>query len=730
MALRHSVDTIVQEMEGIFGPTGSLAAQFEAYEHRPQQWIMASQVLNCFFNGGITLIEAGTGTGKSLAYLIPALLWARENNEKVIISTHTINLQEQLLTKDIPLARKALGWDFRASLVKGWSNYLCLQKLKHAQQEEEQELLHPEGIGTLTAIVQWASTTVDGTRADMGFLPSEEIWEMVCAESDLCTRSRCPYFQQCFYFKARREMQDATVLVCNHHLVFADMAVRRVMGFDTDKAVLPRYYHIIFDEAHHIEDVATDYLGVQITQIGVTRLLNRIYSVRRSAAAGLAGRILRSLGGAANGRDEELARYLQWDIPAIIRRISDETQHLFGLLRRFCAGGSLAQEDEYLIVGPDSALDTLYSVDVYDSYTRWQEAMASLVAVMDKVVEELEGKDADDGEGLLTEAKALRNRVKDMQEALKFLYNADTDNYVFWLELGGKNKSLVKFCAAPIVIAEELQSSLLQHLVSVVCTSATLTVAGQFDYLIDSLGLRSRDNGIAVPEPLNGVVIDSPFDYEKQALVCVPSDLPDPNAPEAAMELVAYLLDVLPITKGRAFVLFTSYSMLEQVYHELIRLLPGLGINLVKQGDAPRGVLLKEFLSNDPAVLLGTDSFWEGVDVPGEALSCVVIARLPFRVPSEPVTSARIAEIERQGRNSFREYMLPQAVIKFKQGFGRLIRSKTDRGVVIICDPRAISKSYGQQFLRSLPKCSVLAAKRSRTLEAIQQWFDRTPSGV
>lgn len=726
-ALQHSATLLMQQLENIFGPNGRLAAQFDAYEDRPQQRIMAAQVLGCFVNGGITLIEAGTGTGKSLAYLIPALLWARENNEKVIISTYTINLQEQLLTKDIPLARKALDWDFSVALVKGWSNYLCLQKLKQVQKEQEQQLLFPEVTHMLSAIIRWAETTTDGSKADLGFLPGDDVWEMVCAESDLCTRSRCPYFQDCFYFRARKKIQDAVVLVCNHHLVFADMAVRRVMGFDTDRAVLPRYYHIIFDEAHHIEDVATDYLGVQVTQLGISRLLNRIYGVRRSVTTGLAGRILRALGNDLSETEQELAQCLQWDIPAAIRRVSDETQYLFGQLRRFCAADSDGSEDGYLVVNPDSAVNTVYSVDVYDSFARWQEGMESLLAAMDRVVESLDGSDLDDGEILGNEAKALRNRVRDIKAALKFLYNADAENYVFWLELGGKNRSMVKFCAAPIVIAEELQSSLLQHLVSIVCTSATLTVAGQFNYLIDSLGLRSLNNGLAVPEPLTGVVIDSPFDYEKQALLCIPQDLPDPNAADASIELVAYLLDVLPITKGRAFVLFTSYAVLEQVYRELEHMLPGLGINIVKQGDAPRHILLQEFLSKDPAVLLGTDSFWEGVDVPGEALSCVVITRLPFRVPTEPVTSARIAEFERQGRNPFREYMLPQAVLKFKQGFGRLIRTKTDRGVVIVCDPRITSRWYGQQFLRSLPKCRVVTGERSQTLDAIHRWFNETP---
>lgn len=710
------------KLREVFAPDGRLAAQFRDYEYRPGQLVMAQYVLNCYKQGGITLVEAGTGTGKSLGYLIPALIWARETGEKVVISTHTITLQEQLLNKDIPLAMRALDWDFTTCLVKGWSNYVCLFKLRQAG--AELDLFEQRSAAQLNRILQWVEYTEDGSLADLDFTPFEDVWESVCAESDLCIRGRCPYFPRCFYFQARKKIQDATVLIVNHHLLFADLSIRRSLGFDTDRAVLPRYYHVIFDEAHHLEDVATTYLGVELSSLGLSKVLNRIHRWgRRSGSGGLVGRLLRRMGGGADTKDDILVRVLQWDVPTAVRQVYDGSQRFFQLLRPFCTRG---EEGTTYVLNQETGSHTVYSEEVFDAYSQLQQALQALSQSMDGVVEQLEERKEkwDEAEGFWSEARALAGRVTQYKHNLHFVYNADATNYVFWLELGGKNQSLVKFCAAPIVVAGELQEALLQHMMSVVCTSATLTADGKFDYLIESLGLKPGDNRIPVPEPLNAVIIESPFDYERQALLCVPSDMPDPGGSEVSGELTSFLLDLLPLTNGRAFVLFTSYKMLGQVHEQLQRLLPSMGIRVLRQGDAPRGVLLDEFTKDDPTVLLGTDSFWEGVDVPGEALSCVVIAKLPFRVPTEPVTAARVQALESQGRNSFREYMLPQAVLKFKQGFGRLIRTKTDRGVVVVCDPRLLHKAYGKVFLNSLPRCSVVSVPQREALKHIASWLD------
>ena len=712
-------EEVLTKLRSLFSPEGELAAQFSDWEHRPGQLVMAQQVLQCYLQGGTTLIEAGTGTGKSLAYLIPALLWSQLSGEKVIISTNTSTLQEQLLHNDIPLARRALNWDFPACLVKGWSNYVCLLKLR--QTGTELDLFQREQITQLDRILTWAEVTEDGTLADLDFAPDEDIWESVCAESDLCTRGQCPYYSRCFYFAARRKIRDATVLLVNHHLLFADLAVRRVLGFDTDRAILPRYYHVIFDEAHHLEDVATNYLGVEQSSLGLTRMLRRIHrSGRRTGSGGLVGRLLRLLGQGADGEDDPLARLLQWEIPATVRQVRELGHGFFQQLHPLCL---LSGEGTFVVDG-SSPTNPIYDETVFDAYSRLQQGLVALSRYLKQVVEEVDSRkdEWEEGETLHAQAKALANRVVQYQKNLEFLYNADADNYVFWLETMGRGHRVVRFCAAPIVVAQQLRENLLQYLVSVICTSATLTAGGRFDYLIDSLGLVASED-IPAPEPLTTAVIESPYDYKQQVLLGLPQDLPEPGSSKVVPELTSFLLDVLNYTKGKTFVLFTSHRMLEEVAQRLRGLAKGLGISLLCQGQAPRRALLEEFTSGEPAVLLGTDSFWEGVDGPGDALSCVVIVKLPFKVPTEPVTEARIEAMERQGRNSFREYVLPHAVIKLKQGFGRLVRTKTDRGVVLICDPRIMTKAYGRVFIQSLPECTLIQGSRSEVMDGVRRWI-------
>lgn len=701
-------------MSDVFSPDGLLAATLPGFEYRPQQGYMASLVLETLTAGGITLIEAGTGTGKSLAYLIPAVRFALETGERVVISTNTINLQEQLVHKDIPFVRSAFAPELKVALVKGWQNYLCLHRYHNALQGSG-DLFESEDEMQLAAVREWvARGPKEGSRSELPFNPTASLWSSICAESDTCLRQECPLYEHCFVFKARRQMEDAHLLVVNHHLLFADVAVRGVVGWQSE-AVLPPYSHLVLDEAHHIEDVATEHLGGRISELGLRQLLGRIARKRRRGElGGYAGQLLQKLP-KLGPKGTPLIDQVHSDLLPAVNEAGELAATLFGALGEWTRDhGRTGGESTWSIV-PDAA---------------WQgnvrPAAEELSQGLRYIADELSGlrtllRETGDMNAEAQEADALGIRARRMADALEWIVAAEDDDYVFWLEseVSRREREQIRMCSAPIEVGPHLNRWMREALRAVVMCSATLTVDGSFDYVTGRLGIQTvtADGTRAIPEDLNFCTakIDSPFDYRAQSSIHIPSDMPEPGDPAFSARLVESLGRLLVACGGRAFVLFTSYAQLRYAADALRDHLERHGLPLWVHGEAPRTHLLNGFQERPGSVLFGTDSFWEGVDVQGEALSLVVIAKLPFEVPTHPVAQARTQRLKERGLNPFENYSVPRAALKLKQGFGRLIRSAADRGAVVIYDQRLLSRRYGRVLLSSLPPAPV----RIETLEEL-----------
>jgi len=679
-----------------FLPTGPLS-QLEGYEYREQQQKMADQVMNILTDGHIGLIEAGTGTGKSLAYLYPSICFAKSKGEKVVISTNTINLQEQLLEKDIPVLFK-LGTRFKAVVVKGWSNYPCWLRIKDLQEQLEDEkdsqelaelekLLEQESVSEVTKLFE-------STAAD--------IKEQIQAESDLCLRGKCSYFNQCPVFINRRQAETADIVIVNHHLLLADVAVRQAVGWE-ENAVLPVYYHLVLDEAHHIEDIATDYFGVQLSLLRIRRLLGflyRPYGKNRGLLAGLRQNLSRY----PSEEGDDLLEILDWQLLPQLRMVDEAAVKYFAVLEE-----ELFQDrdDSDTVLIPYSGLE---QGALLESYDRFFTSLVTLKTQLENLISLLE---PDEGDKLTPYLKRIEAVIAD----LEFLMEAADRGFVYWLKKQQRQHGCV-LQAAPIQVGEQLREHLLFQVKSAIFTSATLTVNNDFKYFCDSIGIGHSENW-----DLNTAIYASPFDYQNQVYLAVARDMPSAEHPDFAAVLVEHLDPLLAVTQGRAFILFTSYAMLRKTA-QLVRE-HGLDqkYNFLVQGEMPRTEMLDRFRDEAKTVLLGTDSFWEGVDVAGDALSTVIITKLPFKVPTEPIAAARSEQMRLNGINPFLNYFLPQAVLRFRQGCGRLIRTKTDRGLILICDKRIMERSYGKFFIQSLPACSVHYDKLQAIEQEVKLWF-------
>lgn len=679
-----------------FLPSGKLA-QLEGYEYREQQQKMADQVLDILINGHIGLIEAGTGTGKSLAYLYPAVCFAVSKGEKVVISTNTINLQEQLLDKDIPVLKK-LGLQFKAAVVKGWSNYPCWLRLKDLQEQlqdeadaetmlQMEELLEKESIAEITKLF-------DSLSAD--------IKEQIQAESDLCIRGKCSFFNQCPVFINRRLAETADIVIVNHHLLLADIAVRQAVGWE-ENAVLPLYYHLVVDEAHHIEDIATEYFGVQLSLLRIRRLLgflNRPYGKNRGVLASLRQKLSRN----PSEENDDILSVLDWQMLPQLRIVDEAAVKYFAALEKEFFKES--EDSETVLI----SYCGLEREPLLESYDRFFSALVTLKTQLENLVHLL---DPDEGDKLMPYLKRFESVITD----LEFLKEANDRSCVYWLKKQSKQFGCV-LQAAPIYVGEQLRENLLFQVKSAIFTSATLTVNQEFTFFCNSIGIDQNENW-----DLNTAIFASPFDYQKQVFLAVAKDMPSPDRSEFTEVLVDHLEPLLAVTQGRAFILFTSYAMLRKTA-QLVRE-RGLDqeYNFLVQGEMPRTEMLNRFRGELKTVLLGTDSFWEGVDVAGEALSTVIITKLPFKVPTEPIAAARSEQLRQSGSNPFLEYFLPQAVLKFRQGCGRLIRTKTDRGMILICDKRIMERNYGKFFIKSLPACSIHYDKLEAIEQEVRSWF-------
>ena len=716
------------EIEVLLAPGGPISQKLPGYEDRPQQIEMIDSVVTAFNEGKIAVIEAGTGTGKTMAYLLPAIYWAVRNKQRIVISTNTINLQEQLIKKDIPLLRKALSLQFSAVLVKGRSNYVCLRKVDDVESEFDFQGDEEDG-DELKSLLGWARSSKDGSKADLAVIPRFDVWEKIAAESDTCTHSRCKYFRECFVHKARRHASKAHIIVVNHHLLFADLAIRRQTGSFQDAVVLPPYQKIIFDEAHHIENVATNYFGSQVTRGGIVRSLTRLHRRQKAMQKGhlhtLRFRVLR--------RRRELPEELAADIvnkiitqlaPAVDQLVEQTHSVMDMLFEQIKSRNNGRLDSEVKIRLLPHVIDELFHgpgltapfKDYIQTLKLFSSDLNELVSMTQKCKQHTE----DDWESLTIEVQAQAERLAAVADALHQILFVQDDENIRWIEArpGWRGRNILRFQMSPLDIREMMNEAVYEAFDTVAMTSATLTVENSFDFLADRIGLNAVSS-----ERRTGLVLPAPFDYKRQVLLAVPQDMPDPRHPAFAQELGKAVFKALTISEGRAFVLFTSYGLLNMVYRQLQESLDMVGIPVLKQGEENRHELLKRFKRHTNSVLFGTDSFWEGVDVEGEALENVIITKLPFKVPSEPIIEARYEAIEKAGGNPFFEYAVPLAVLKFKQGFGRLIRRKTDRGSVIIFDNRVVQKSYGKRFIRSLPECQTAIGTREQVFTELKRFF-------
>ena len=646
-------------MQSIFGPDGLIAKAHPEYEHRPGQIEMAEAVLRAFEQKRHLIVEAGTGTGKTLAYLVPAVAAACGSGARVVISTGTKNLQEQLMDKDIPFLQDLLPAKFRAALMKGRNNYACLHRIKRAETSPILEGL--EQIDQFDEVFRWVSRTETGDRAELSNLPENlPFWRHIDARSDTCLGQKCPDYEPCFVTRMRQRAIDADIIVVNHHLFFADLALRN----GAYGAVLPDYAAVILDEAHQIEDVASEYFGAQISNYQVDDLLRDVSYLKLDDREAL----------------KELSR-----VSARISRFAD----LFWI--SFPEGRGL--DGRFALAKRGNKTTLREDVDYDEEQYRPQDAGAPLndaYRALDNVLHRLETT-LDILNEAPPDAESLLRRTRQMRFDLNFIIKADDKQFVYWIERRGRG---VFLRASPIDVSGLLQDKLFEKIPTVVLTSATLSSAGNFRFIRERLGLDEGEEMIA----------ESIFDFENQAVLYLPAKMPDPRSPQWGAAAAAEVIKIVNATEGRAFVLSTSFAGMNELFE---RVASQIDYPALLQGTASKSALLNKFRETPNAVLFATSSFWQGVDVRGEQLSCVIIDKLPFAVPSDPIIAARQRAIDDQGGSSFNEYSVPQAVISLKQGLGRLIRSTTDRGVLAVLDPRLKTKMYGKTFLKSLPRCRV-----------------------
>jgi ATP-dependent DNA helicase DinG len=656
IALKENLGSnFVERVRSFFSPQGALS-KARNFEFRPQQQEMAAAVASALEEERHLVVEAGTGVGKSLAYLTPAILQATEQHKKAIISTHTINLQEQLLYKDIPILEKILPVEFKAALMKGRQNYLCPRRLDRALQQANELFTGPEQ-NELARLAEWSRTTRDGSLSDLPVEPDPKVWIQVCSEAHICTQKTCGQDQRCFYQQARKRLLAADVLVINHTLLFILLISPEIQEERESGFIFPEDF-LILDEAHTIERVASRQIGIGISQYGLKATIQRLYNAR--TRKGLFTVM----------RDVEGVR--------LAAELVDDAEKFFAAIESKC---DFKKGREFRIRQAELVRDTITG------------RLATLHA---RIAEDVK---QNEDEFLKAELHEYGRRIREARTGIAAFLEQSAPEHVYWVERAGKMAQFITLNAAPTDIAPVLRRMIFRDNCSCVMTSATLSVGRK-----DLAYFRQRIGG----ENAQPLLLGAPFDFQKQMKMFIVKKMPDPRDPQYEEALQHWVGHFVEKTEGRAFVLFTNYRGMQQLAERMTPFFSQKKYTLLMQGGgAPRGKLLDQFKTTARSVLFGTDSFWMGVDVPGDALSNVIITRLPFAVPDHPLIEAKLELIEERGGDPFTEYSLPEAILKLRQGVGRLIRTRSDHGIVVILDNRIVTKPYGRAFMQALPKCPV-----------------------
>lgn len=684
----------IAQVQQFFAPTGAMGRAFQGYEQRDQQVEMASAVAQALNQGDNLMVEAGTGTGKGMSYLVPAAMFAAQRGERVVVSTNTINLQDQLYFKDIPALQKLMSDSeddqppFEAALLKGRGNYLCLRRYKQLRNDGR---LTEEEIRTLLKVQMWLPSTGSGDRAEIMLMDKENAaWGRINATPETCVGPRCADFNNCFFFQARRQAEAAHIVVVNHALLLADLS--------SEANVLPPYDYVVIDEAHNLEEVATDQFGFSVNQDQLLQFLDDLFQEGgANITGGLLAEIPRHFQDSAAGQgDFEKATEIVQKLGPVVTRARTSIYDTFNRLTVFVTEeAEVSNYDPRLRLTPNVRKNPAWAEveQIWGNLSLQLKEIGDELLRLDVLLGELKNAELVDYEMLMLRVQSHLRYCTDVRIYMNFIIAGGNEELICWISQD-RMRDLISLSAAPLSVADLLRSNLFEQKASTILASATMNVGGDFTYLKERLGLDE-------PEEL---MLESPFDYTKQALVYIPQDMPEPNHKGYQPALEEAIINLCTATGGRALVLFTANSALRQTYRAIQEPLEAQEIAVLGQGiDGSRRSLLERFKESPRTVLLGTTSFWEGVDVVGDALSVLIIAKLPFSVPTDPIYAARSEHFA----DPFGEYSVPQSILRFKQGFGRLIRSKEDHGIVAVLDKRLISKNYGQRFLDSLPHTHV-----------------------